>query len=101
MKHEGFYLTLGKRELFFVTERKRKDKGTLDAILECIAREHGKSYLPTESQRRELDYWLSKATAEVRYTETTKMPFWHIAYGKGSSVMMPYAELEIIELEGK
>lgn len=95
MKHEGFYLTLGKRELFFVTERKRKDKGTLDMILEKL------KYAPTESLRRELDYWLSKATAEVRYTETTKMPFWHIAYGKGSSVMMPYAELEIIQLEGK
>lgn len=101
MKHEGFYLTLGKRELFFVTERKRKDKGTLDAILTWIAKDQNKDYAPTESLRRELDYWLSKATAEVWYTETTKMPFWHIAYGKGSCVMMPYAELEIIELEGK
>jgi len=55
----GFYLTLGKRDMFFVTERKRKDKGTLNAILDKL------KILPTEDRRRELDYWLSKATAEV------------------------------------
>lgn len=92
MEH-GFYLTFGKRDMFFVTERKRKDKGTLDAILGKL------KILPTEDRRRELNYWLSKATAEVRYTETTQTPFWSIHYGNGNScVQMPYADLEIIEL---
>jgi len=87
----GFYLTLGKRDMFFVTERKRKDKGTLNAILDKL------KILPTEDRRRELDYWLSKATAEVRHTETTKTPFWSIKYGT-SIVQMPYGDLEIINL---
>lgn len=92
MKH-GFYLTIGNTDWFFVTERKRKDNGTLNAILRKLR------YAPTESLRRELDYFLSKGTAEVRYTETTKLPYWSIRYGNGNScVSMPYEDLKVIEL---
>ena len=95
MKYNGFYLTVGRKEIFFITERKRKDKGTLNAILDHL------KILPTEDRRRELRYWLSKGTLIQRYTETTKTPFWSISYGNDgkSTVMIPDTELEVVMLD--
>ena len=81
----GFLFDTGRRQVFFETERKRKDKGTLDMIL----RKHWKCE-PNDSLRRELNYLLDKASLEVRKT-STGVPYYKVAY-KGGMMTVPKAD---------
>lgn len=79
----GFLFDTGRRQVFFETKRKRKDRGTLDLIL----RKHWKCE-PNDSLRRELDYWLSKASLEVRKT-STGVTYYKVTYGRGGMMTVP------------